>query len=223
MPPLGRRSAFAHRLSRSGTFGTRVTLSEIRNAFTANSAEMKTDSPHIKLLGVFPYHRDLRIQFRSGVLAAEWVKQYHSLFDHLDLEQAVNQAQHGYLFHEWFAAIMLHHATGYHALVAHYHFAKHARKMDIAKALLGPAAWQRGMEVIADFRAQPPDLLMYSPNRESWFFCEVKGPTDRLRPRQRECFEALAELTGQSVMVVALTEMPRLAEELSPIDMARPF
>ena len=54
---------------------------------------------------------------------------------------------------------------------------------------------------------QAPDLLMYAPDYSDWFFCEVKGPTDRLRSEQREYFEAIAELCGKKIGVLRFREL----------------
>ena len=49
---------------------------------------------------------------------------------------------------------------------------------------------------------QGPDLLAYAPDHSNWFFIEVKGPSDRLRPVQRDYFAAVAEVTGRPVYQV---------------------
>ncbi len=47
-------------------------------------------------------------------------------------------------------------------------------------------------------------LLMYAPDMSDWFFCEVKGPGDRLRSEQMSKFEALAEVSGEPVRLMHL-------------------
>jgi hypothetical protein len=158
-------------------------------------------------LGPIPYTARLRVSFREGRLAEEWVAIYPQLFDALDLRQARNQAASGHLFHEWFAAIALHVATGYRALVAKYQFRKHARKWDTAQKLIGPSAWGAILERAAESRCHGPDLLMYAEDHSHWFFCEVKGPTDRIRPRQREHFESIAGITQRPIYVLSLREV----------------
>lgn len=37
-----------------------------------------------------------------------------------------------------------------------------------------------------------------------WFFCEVKGPRDRLAPEQKHKFEALATVSGKPVRLLWL-------------------
>lgn len=158
-------------------------------------------------LGPIPYTAQLRVSFREGRLAEEWVASYPQLFDALDLSQARSQAAYGYLFHEWFAAVALHVGTGYHALVAKYQFRKHARKWDTAQRLVGPSAWGSMLERGAKGRCHVPDLLMYADDHSHWFFCEVKGPNDRIRPRQREYFESIAGITRRPVYVLSLREV----------------
>ena len=51
-------------------------------------------------------------------------------------------------------------------------------------------------------RAQAPDLLMYAEDLSDWFFCEVKGPGDRLRDEQVRKFELLANMTSKPVRLL---------------------
>lgn len=86
---------------------------------------------------------------------------------------------------------MLHHATGYLS-VWDYERPKNARVAEVVERVL-PAEI---VPILSDRekhrRAQPPDLLMYAPDFSDWFFCEVKGPDDSLKPEQRRKFAALA-------------------------------
>ncbi len=50
---------------------------------------------------------------------------------------------------------------------------------------------------------------MYAPDLTDWFFCEVKGPGDRLRAAQRTKFVAIAKLTGKPVRVLRFKWAPR--------------
>ena len=63
---------------------------------------------------------------------------------------------------------------------------------------------EKRMPVAENGRAQPPDLLMYAQDLSDWFFCEVKGPGDRLRAEQLSKFEALAETSGKAVRLLHL-------------------
>jgi hypothetical protein len=113
---------------------------------------------------------------------------------------AVTQPQ--YHFVEWLAAIMLHHTTGFLALVEKYAYESHTRKRKIVASLLPPDVQLILSEKHG--RAQAPDLLMYAPDLSDWFFCEVKGPRDRLRQVQLDKFKALATLSGKPVRVLRL-------------------
>jgi hypothetical protein len=53
--------------------------------------------------------------WKSGALAAHWAEHYPFLFDDLDL--ALTRTQNSSHFVEWLGAIILHHTTGFHALV----------------------------------------------------------------------------------------------------------
>ena len=54
---------------------------------------------------------------------------------------------------------------------------------------------------------QCPDLLVYHPDLSDWFFCEVKGPRDSLRPEQIELFREMEHTTGKDVYVVNFGEL----------------
>jgi hypothetical protein len=140
-----------------------------------------------------------RARWQSGQLALEWRQRFPDLFDDEDLRLANSQPR--VHFYEWLGAIVLHHATGYLSLVEKYEFAMHPRKQEIVSQLLPPpvrdALRDRGRA-----RAQAPDLLMYAPDRSDWFFCEVKGPRDRLRDEQIRKFGLLADLTAKSVRLL---------------------
>jgi hypothetical protein len=180
-------------------------------------SQMNSTPSCFRTLGPIPYSVRLRGSFREGTLAEEWVASYPQLFDALDLSQARNQAPSGHLFHEWFAAIALHVATGYRALVAKYQFRKHARKWETAQKLVGPSAWGAILERGTESRCHGPDLLMYAEDRSHWFFCEVKGPTDRIRSRQREYFESIAVITQRPIYVLSLREVS-FAESLVAVE-----
>jgi hypothetical protein len=49
---------------------------------------------------------------------------------------------------------------------------------------------------------QCPDLLVYTPDRSEWFFCEVKGPQDKLRGKQIDFFQELERVSGKRIKVV---------------------
>ncbi len=155
-------------------------------------------------IGSVEIHRSQRVLWKSGSLAAEWARRFPELFDEEDRRLAGTQGPLGYHFYEWLAAIVLHHATGYLSLVSKYEFAKHRRKQEIIKQLLPADILPILRDRTEHGRAQPPDLLMYAPDFSDWFFCEVKGPGDRLRPEQLTKFEALAKLGGKPVRLLQL-------------------
>ena len=69
-----------------------------------------------------------------------------------------------------------------------------------------------------DNRAQCPDLLMYDPNDPSkWFFCEVKGPGDRLQRNQFDLFRRLRITGGKSVFVLSMAKGESLVHPTSKI------
>ena len=140
-----------------------------------------------------------RARWQSRNLALEWRQKFPDLFDDDDLRIA--KSQPNIHFYEWLGAIVLHHTTGYLSLVEKYEFATHPRKQQIVAQLL-PGHVRDALRDRSQGRAQAPDLLMYAEDLSDWFFCEVKGPRDRLREEQVRKFEHLADMTSKPVRVL---------------------
>lgn len=157
-------------------------------------------------LGPVSYDAELRRAFAAGGWR-EYADRYPELFDDLDVAQARSQASLGFHFHEWFAALVMHHATGYHALVGKYAFRKHVRKQEVLRSLTTEKIFSALCERRTR-RTQAPDLLMFAPDRSDWFLCEVKGPRDRLRTAQTDYFETLFRSCGRPIYCLHLTEQP---------------
>jgi hypothetical protein len=143
--------------------------------------------------------RSQRERWQSGHLAQEWRTRFPNLFDDDDLRLANSQpAIH---FYEWLGAVVLHHTTGYLSLVEKYEFATHPRKQQIVAQLL-PSPVRDALRDRNQGHAQAPDLLMYAEDLSDWFFCEVKGPRDRLRDEQVRKFGLLADMTSKPVRLI---------------------
>ena len=158
-----------------------------------------------KELGVFEYHADQWERFKSGGLREEWRLAYPDIFDEQDVVIAENQGGSplNYHFHEWLAAILIYHAFGYLRLVEQYEFKVHRRKRAVLREFLSDEAFSLVTDHAQRFgRVQGPDLFVYSRARSDWFFCEVKGPGDRLRKGPIRYFEALVTATGKDVRVI---------------------
>ena len=141
-----------------------------------------------------------RARWQCGHLAQEWRTRFPNLFDDDDLRIATSQPN--IHFYEWLGAIVLHHTTGYLALVEKYEFAKHPRKQQIVAQLLSSPVQDALRDRSPGRNTQAPDLLMFAEDHSDWFFCEVKGPRDSLRDEQREKFEHLANLTSRPVRLI---------------------
>jgi hypothetical protein len=170
-------------------------------------------------IGTVEIERAQQARWLSGSLAPEWKRRFPELFDEDDLRLAQGpQGPKGYHFVEWLAAIVLHHTAGYLSLVSKYEFRNHPAKQRIVAQLLAPDIRAALRDRVEHGSAQPPDLLMYAPDLSDWFFCEVKGPGDALRPQQVRKFDALAAMTGRPVRLLRLRWAPhRTAERASPV------
>ena len=153
-------------------------------------------------IGTIPFNTDLRKKWKTGKLYEYWAAEYPQIFDDDDLRQARNQGPLGYHFFEWLTAIIIFHATGYLSLVSKYQFKIHERKQFVINRIFpsGLPEIDRGsLDVGA---TQYPDLFLYTDDFDNWFYCEVKGPGDRLSNRQKLVFSELAKVTGKPISII---------------------
>ena len=140
-------------------------------------------------------------------LATDWRLSYPHLFDDDDLR--LTRRQPRYHFFEWLTAVHLFHRDGVHALLAKYAYTNHPRKGQVLRQLLSESecTFLRDMKPIA--HVQPPDLLVYLPNSTRYWFVEVKGPRDRLSPRQIQSHKDILSHLGVPVELVEIRLRPR--------------
>jgi hypothetical protein len=135
-------------------------------------------------------------------LAAEWRASYPNLFDDDDLRLATRQPD--YHFCEWLAAVHLCQRDGVHALLEKYAYENHARKVRLLSELLPP----QDQEFLRSFKdrlgVQPPDLLLFRPDRSEYWFAEIKGPGDRLSEAQRESHKHIATTLHVEVELITV-------------------
>lgn len=165
---------------------------------------------------VFPFDPAERAVFTKthSPLIAEWAAKYDCLFDADDIRVARNQApadKGGYHFYEWRAAILLFEATGMLSLVESYQGLKQQRKQRVLEKLLSDEQRRLILNVDRAYKAQAPDLLVYKRDYSAFFFCEVKGPGDRLRPHAAAFYQAIGEACGGPVTIARFVRLEKLA------------
>jgi hypothetical protein len=132
-------------------------------------------------------------------LADEWALQYPQLFDADDLRQTIKQPR--VHFCEWFVAIHLFHCHGALSLIEKYCYRNHERKVQLLDEFLSAEHCAFLRHFRAKFGVQPPDLFVYLPGTDRFWFAEVKGPGDRLSALQRQSHAALMEMFGAAVQI----------------------
>ncbi len=156
----------------------------------------------IKILATFEIDESLRRKFHSGELAREWREKYSEIFDDDDLRLALSQPSNH--FYEWAAAIHLYEDKGYYSLIEKYQYKNHKHKQSVMQKLdfdnLRKAMEYQRLKN----KEQSPDLLVYRPDFSDWFFCEVKGGTDKLRKEQESHFEILSALSGKPIYLIKI-------------------
>lgn len=155
----------------------------------------------IKPIGTAQFLGAQRDRFRSGELADQWAELYPEIFDSDDLRLA--KSQPSYHFLEWLGAVVLYSTTGYLSLIEKYEFGNHSRKVALFRSMLPPDV----LHLVTSRSVQCPDLFVYSPDHKDWFFCEIKGQTDRLGVEQEKFFEQLGLACGRPVALLRFEEM----------------
>lgn len=141
----------------------------------------------------------LRNDFRSGGLRDQWYSSYPMLFDEIDYQISKNQPL--YHFFEWQAAIFFYEKQGLLSLVEKFEFGKHKRQHALFLEMVPSAVID--LHKSETFRYQQfPDLFVYSLDHSKWFFCEVKGGADKIRPVQEKFFNELEQITGRTVELI---------------------
>jgi len=149
----------------------------------------------------FPFHKKQRERFRSGELIQEWSAKYQQIFDGHDIRITNNQPH--YHFFEWLGAVLIYESMGYLSLIEKYETKLHTRKIEIFKNIVPPEV----SNYILENRTGAPDLFVYSPDEQDWFFCEVKGLTDRLQKCQIELIEKIESISQKHVKVLKFYEL----------------
>ena len=158
-------------------------------------------------IGVFEFHPAQRLRYMDGSLREQWAKTYPDIFDARDIESAKTQGRAGYHFNEWLAAVILYQSFGYLSLIEKYELPSHERKHELFRRLLPKKLYESVLDYTGIYRGtQAPDLLVYAPDFSSWFFCEVKGKGDSLKPLQKAYFEHLVDISGQDIGLVRIKE-----------------
>ena len=157
----------------------------------------------LKEFGRFGYFESQRELFKSGQLWKLWYEQYPNLFDDKQLQWAHGQAKYGYHFFEWMGKILLHTATGYLPMGGNeYRIRPQNRKTQQLEKTVSPEALDLIEHCLAIYHCQAPDLLMYAPDYSDYFFCEVKGNSDRLSQAQLKFYLDLQSTTGKPVYIL---------------------
>lgn len=151
-----------------------------------------------EVLETFTVSAAERDSYQRGVLWQRWLVDYPMLFDESDRDKAEKNACRGIGFYEGLAAIRLFETTGYLALVDYYQYAKQTRKNALFRHLVGSDLAHLANRT----RVYCPDLLVYKQDLSDFYFVEVKGGRDRLRPKQCAWFQQVGHATGKPIYLI---------------------
>jgi hypothetical protein len=143
------------------------------------------------------FQEEEKEKFKLEGLGLEWAKRFPDLFDEDDIRLIKSEAQHGYHYYEWRAAIHLREKLGYQSLVEKYQFANHERKQAVFNS--NRFISEKILSKLRNIKGMLPDLFVYSENNGDWFFCEVKGPTDKISDAQANQHRQIKKITGKPV------------------------
>jgi hypothetical protein len=161
--------------------------------------------PFTQLHSTIFFPPQLRAQWPSP-LTTEWAEAYPAIFDADDIRNTLKQPKNH--FYEWFAAVHLFHRDGALSLVEKYLFNNHTRKAALIRELLTEEQLHTLVQIHRDeLKIQPPDLLVFTPDRRRIWFAEVKGPGDTPRPRQPESQHAIRTRLGLPVELITVRQL----------------
>ena len=146
----------------------------------------------------FTFHSSQRERFRDGTLVSQWRSKYPELFDDDDVRVLKTDHQRTYHFFEWLSAILLFEATGCISLLETYLAKSHRRKRATVKKIVP----KRVFGWMDRHKTGQPDLFVYCPETHNWFFCEVKGGSDRVSDNQREWLAGFTALLKKEALRV---------------------
>jgi len=144
---------------------------------------------------------------KNGVSWKKWIIDYPMIFDEKDQQYLRSQSQYGYLLFGSLTAIFIYNSTGYIPVFGSYFNKGHVRKRKIVKSIVSPATWDL-LENMKEWECQPPDVFAYAPDESDYFFCEAKGPGDKIRPKQEKYFRELERVSGKPVYTVTYKLAP---------------
>lgn len=97
--------------------------------------------------------------------------------------------------------IFLYNSTGYIPIFGSYGQGTQQPKNVIVEKIVPRETWDVILNM-SEYHSQPPDLFVYSPITYDYFFCEVKGPRDKLRETQVQYFDLLQKVSGKPVYTI---------------------
>lgn len=153
----------------------------------------------------FPFHSGQRDRFRNGDLIREWRHRYPQIFDDDDERVLETVHQRQYHFFEWLTAVLIFESSGYCSLVAKYTTKSHPKKRTTLGELITPTLY----DWLCENESGQPDLFVFHPQSKDWYFCEVKGGNDRIRPNQIKWVADFAKALAREGM--SLTGRTRVA------------
>jgi hypothetical protein len=155
-------------------------------------------------LGTIYSSQKQRELFKNGPLRQTWAKQYPQIFDFDD--QRIAESQPNYHFFEWLCAVLFYNTFGYLSLLEQYEFKIHSEKQKKLATILPEPLVRFILDHKAHTGAQCPDLLVYAPDFSDWFFCEIKGPGDKIGNKQKALFEEIVNRTGKEIGLLCFRE-----------------
>ena len=135
-------------------------------------------------------------------LAGQWMEKYPQLFDADDYRCTRRQpTKH---FWEWNGAIHIFKREGAYSLIEKYDCGPdyHPVKVERLASILSDDQVAFVKSIYSDYHTQVPDLFCYAPETGRFWFVEVKGPTDSLRPNQVEGHKAIERELGVPVEIL---------------------
>ena len=169
-------------------------------------------------IGPVPFKESQRDLWKERILGRQWMERYEDELPlyfnaaHRWMVEEDDTVLEGFGFFETLGALVLYLTTGYLPLnsTANFKFPVDEENA-VVERLMDPELLRLIRDQSTEMgQTQAPDNLMYAPDFKDWFFCDAKGPTDRLDPRTKAKakFEAIARASGKPVRLLHFKQLP---------------
>jgi hypothetical protein len=144
----------------------------------------------------FPFTQGQLTNFRRGLLADEWLREYPDLFDVANLRRRRSRPVAEFL--KWRSAVFVRQALGRRCLVDDFLDTVLGARHEIYRARVGDAA----RRLIGRYPGYAPALFVFDPADDDWFLASVQAPDQAPDPIRAGFLGQLHELSQGRLLIL---------------------